>query len=143
NVAVVTRSIAAGTALENQGAKMTVSSRIGMGHKLALMPIKKGEEVYKYGQIIGFASKDIEPGELVHVHNLGADLFERDYAFCQDCPPPPAPPAEKRTWMGYGRGDGRYGTRNFIAIISTVNCSASTSKYVSERFRASDLLKQY
>ena len=45
--------------------------------------------------------------------------------------------------MGYDRGDGRYGTRNYIAIISTVNCSASTSKYISEAFRATDLLKQY
>src|SRR5436305_5446311 len=45
--------------------------------------------------------------------------------------------------MGYDRGDGRFGTCNYIAIISTVNCSASTSKYISERFRATDLLKQY
>src|SRR5262249_47194909 len=71
-----------------------------------------------------------------------ADAFERDYAFCRDCPPPPAK-AEPRYWMGYDRGDGRFGTRNYIAIISTVNCSASTSKYISERFRQTDLLKQY
>src|SRR5262249_51579525 len=120
-----------------------LTARIGLGHKLALSPIDKGAAIYKYGQIIGFASKPIGPGDHVHVHNVAADAFERDYAFCRDCPPPPQQPAEKRTWMGYDRGDGRYGTRNYVAIISTVNCSASTSKYVSERFRALDLLKQY
>ena len=82
------------------------------------------------------------PGDHVHVHNVSADAFERDYAFCRDCPPPPAP-AEPRYWMGYDRGDGRYGTRNYLAIISTVNCSASTSKYISERIRLSGILEQY
>jgi altronate hydrolase len=147
NIAVATRLIQAGTLLDNQGAKMTVSSRVGMGHKLALRPIKKGEAVHKYGQIIGFASKDIEPGELVHVHNVGADAFERDYAFCQDCPPRTVA-TEMRTFMGFDRGPERkdpyrYGTRNYIAIISTVNCSAHTSKYISQRFATTDLLKKF
>jgi altronate hydrolase len=142
NIAVAARHLAPGTAVQFDGQTLTLASRIGMGHKIALRPIKKGEAVYKYGQIIGFASEDIPPGSLVHVHNLAADDFERDYAFCRDCPPPP-PKAEPRYWMGYDRGDGRYGTRNYIAIISTVNCSASTSKYISERFRQTDLLKQY
>src|SRR5207302_7267972 len=61
----------------------------------------------------------------------------------RDCPPPPPAPAEPRFFQGYDRGDGRYGTRNYIAIISTVNCSASTSKYIAERFRAADLLRQF
>src|SRR5262249_28382663 len=116
--------------------------RIGLGHKVALKPIKKGDAIYKYGQIIGFAGEDIPAGGHVHVHNVRADAFDRDYAFCRDCPPPPASP-EPRHFMGYDRGDGRYGTRNYIAIISTVNCSASTSKYISEKFKTTDLLKQY
>ena len=150
NVAVVTKPIPAGTTLDHQGARMAIANRIGLGHKLALRPIKKGEAVYKYGQIIGFASKEIEPGDLVHVHNLGADLFERDYAFCQDLPKSPgtAVPGLMRTFMGYDRGPDRadpyrYGTRNYIAVISTVNCSAATSKYITQRFNATDLLKQY
>jgi altronate hydrolase len=119
-----------------------------LGHKVAVRPIKKGEAVYKYGQIIGFAKEDIQPGTHLHVHNLGADLFERDYAFCRDCPPPPAAPAELRTFQGYDRGPEReepyrYGTRNYIAVISTVNCSAHTSKYITQRFNQTDLLKQY
>jgi altronate hydrolase len=147
NVAVVARPIAAGTQLDHQGTKLTVPGRIGMGHKVALKPIKKGEAVYKYGQIIGFASKEIAPGEWVHVQNVSADAFERDYAFCRDCPPRPAA-AELRTFQGYDRGPERaepyrYGTRNYIAVISTVNCSAATSKYITQRFNATDLLKQY
>ena len=73
---------------------------------------------------------------------MSAGAFDRDYAFCRDCPPPPAA-GRAALLEGYDRGDGRYGTRNYIAIISTVNCSASTSKYISERFQRTDLLKQY
>jgi altronate hydrolase len=142
NIAVAARHLQAGTEFQYNGHTLTLSRRIGLGHKIALRSIKKGEAVFKYGQIIGFASENIAPGDLVHVHNVSANAFERDYAFCRDCPPP-SPRPEPRFWMGYDRGDGRFGTRNYIAIISTVNCSASTSKYISERFRATDLLKQY
>ncbi len=142
NIAVAARPLPAGASYLSDGDTLTLPQRIGLGHKIALRRIKQGEAVTKYGQIIGFASKEIEPGEWVHVHNVSAAAFDRDYAFCRDCPPPPSRP-EPRYWMGYDRGDDRYGTRNYIAIISTVNCSASTSKYISERFHATDLLKQY
>jgi altronate hydrolase len=142
NIAVAARNLPEGTQVQYNGATLTVSGRIGLGHKLALRAIRKGEAVFKYGQIIGFAGQDIPAGGHVHVHNVRADSFERDYAFCRDCPPAPSP-AEPRYFMGYDRGDGRFGTRNYIAVISTVNCSASTSKYISEKFRASALLRQY
>jgi altronate hydrolase len=142
NTAVTARPLPAGASFQYNGDTLTLPQRIGMGHKIALRRISKGEAVIKYGQIIGFASKDIERGEWVHVHNVSAAAFERDYAFCRDCPPPPLRP-EPRYWMGYDRGNGRYGTRNYIAVISTVNCSASTSKYISERFHATNPLKQY
>jgi altronate hydrolase len=142
NVAITVKHLPAGTELEVAGKSRSVERRVGMGHKIAIRPIHKGQPVYKYGQIIGFASEDIAPGDHVHVHNVAADVFERDYAFCRDCPPPPSP-AEPRHFMGYDRGDGRYGTRNYLAIISTVNCSASTSKYISDRIRATDLLRQF
>ncbi len=147
NVAVAARNLPPGFEVAHDGHTLAVAGRVGLGHKFALRPIAKGEAVLKYGQVIGFASADIAPGDHVHVHNVAADAFERDYAFCRDCPPPP-PKAEPRTWMGYDRGADRadpfrYGTRNFIAIISTVNCSASTSKYISEKIRASGLLDKY
>lgn len=142
NIALAARNLAAGEEVQHDGHTLTLTRRVGLGHKFALRPIAKGQPVYKYGQVIGFAGQDIGPGDHVHVHNVSAEVFERDYAFCRDCPPPPAP-AEPRYWMGYDRSDGRFGTRNYIAVISTVNCSASTSKYISERIRATDLLKQY
>src|SRR5579872_4373796 len=89
NIAVAARHLQAGTPFEYNGQTLTLARRIGMGHKIALRPIRKGESVYKYGQIIGFASEDIPGGGHVHVHNVAADNFERDYAFCRDCPPPP------------------------------------------------------
>jgi altronate hydrolase len=148
NIAVAARLIPAGAEIQFDGRILTAANRIGLGHKLALRPIRKGEPILKYGQVIGFASRDIPPGEHVHVHNVAADAFERDYAFCRDCPPPPPRPGEQRTWMGYDRGPERpehlrYGSRNYIAVISTVNCSASTNKYITERVRTSGLLEAY
>jgi altronate hydrolase len=142
NIAVAARNLQEGLLVDFVGQTLAIAQRIGLGHKVALRDIAKGQAVYKYGQIIGFASRDIPAGSHVHVHNVSAASFERDYAFCRDCPPPPSP-AEPRLFMGYDRGDGRFGTRNYIAIISTVNCSASTSKYISEKFRAADLLRSY
>src|SRR5262245_45629140 len=142
NVAVAARHLTAGQSFGHDGATLTLPAKIGLGHKVALAAIRKGQAVTKYGQVIGFASRDIAPGDHVHVHNVAADAFERDYAFCRDVPTA-RPAGEKRTWMGYDRGAGRHGTRSYIAIISTVNCSASASKYISERFKATDLLRQF
>jgi altronate hydrolase len=147
NVAVAAATIPEGTEIEFLGERFKIDKRIGLGHKVAVRPIKKGAAVVKYGQVIGFAGDDIAPGTHMHVHNIRADLFERDYAYCQDCPPPPTM-TEQRYFDGYDRGSERsdpfrYGTRNYVAIISTVNCSASTSKYVSERIRLSGVLKQF
>lgn len=104
------------------------------GHKVSLGDIEKGESILKYGQVIGSASRDIPAGSWVHVHNCSADPFERDYAFSSEVPPPPRG-EETRYFEGYLRPDGRAGTRNFIAVISTVNCSASTVRQVADRFR--------
>src|SRR5262249_37039447 len=127
NVAVAARNLPAGLEVAHHGGVFQAAKKIGLGHKIALCFIASGTAVRKFGQIIGFASENINPGDPVHVHNVGADTFERDYAFCRECPAPP-PVAEPRYFLGYDRGDGRYGTRNYIAVISTVNCSASTSK---------------
>jgi altronate hydrolase len=134
NVAVAARPIPRGFQLHLAGRTVEVREPIGLGHKVALAEISDGQPVRKYGQIIGFASQAIPAGALVHVHNLKADLFERDYAFASERPESPRPD-RSRTFRGYLRPDGRVGTRNYIAVVSTVNCSASTSRYVAERFR--------
>jgi altronate hydrolase len=142
DVAVATRLIAPGTIVEYRGAVIT-TGRIAPGHKLALRAIAQGKPATKYGQIIGFASTTIQAGEHVHAHNLSAEAFERAPEIGTACPPPPAAPQLRRTFEGYDRGDGRNGTRNYIAIISTVNCSASTSRYISDGIRDSQLLRQF
>ena len=81
DVAVAARPIPAGTVLNLGDASVEVVEPIPMGHKLALVDLAEGAPVRKYGQVIGFASKAIRAGSHVHVQNLRADLFERDYAF--------------------------------------------------------------
>src|SRR5207244_251221 len=95
NVAVAARNLSPGLEIQHDGRTLVLDGRVGLGHKLALRDIPKGAAVSKYGQIIGFASRDIPAGSHVHVHNVAADAFARDYAFCRDCPPPPDP-AEPR-----------------------------------------------
>lgn len=106
---------------------------IPRGHKMALRHIPEGEPVVKYGQIIGFATQDIPAGDHVHSQNLAVGEFMRDHAFCVDARP--LPPIETpATFMGYRRADGRAGTRNYIAVISSVNCSATVSRAVAAHF---------
>jgi altronate hydrolase len=109
-----------------------------LGHKVALVAIPQGGPVRKFGQLIGFATTDIQPGDWVHSHNLAVGELNLDYAFASDVPADPEP-IHGRTFMGYRRKDGRAATRNYIGLISTVNCSATTSKYVAQHFDESIL----
>ena len=141
NICVVTRTLAAGTDVSIRGVSFTLDRPVGIGHKLAVAPIRQGDQVKKYGQAIGYATAPIQVGELVHLHNLANSDFEKDYASATAIPPPPTPIGD-RTFLGYRRASGGAGTRNYIAVISTVNCSASVSKYVAQRFDQS-LLADY
>jgi altronate hydrolase len=116
-------------------------ARIPFGHKLAVREISAGDPVRKFGQIIGVATQPIAPGEWVHSHNLAARELHLDYAIASDVPPAPAA-ITGRTFMGYRRPDGKAGTRNYVAIISTVNCAATTSKLIASRV-SRDLLDRY
>ncbi len=87
NVAVAARPIPRGFALEVGGRTVAVREPIALGHKVALVDVEVGSPVRKYGQIIGFASRPIPSGSWVHVHNLAADLFERDYAHASEAAP--------------------------------------------------------
>jgi altronate hydrolase len=147
NVVVAARPLTPGLEIDVDGRCVVVGRRVGLGHKLAIADIGPGEAIIKFGQTIGFAAEMIPAGSHVHVHNVRADAFERDYAFASEVPPP-LPAVEPRFFEGYDRGPGRpdhqrYGTRNYVAIISTVNCSASTSKYVCERLRQSGILSRF
>lgn len=148
NIAVAAKQLPAGAVVQIDGRPITIPGPVRMGHKFAVQPIKEGDPILKYGQIIGFAGRNIALGEHVHVHNVVLGKFDRDYAYCSETPAPLPPPAEFRTFQGFDRGPGRpdhqrYGTRNYLAIISTVNCSAATSKYVAERLRAMNVLEKF
>jgi altronate hydrolase len=114
----------------------TVKGLIPPGHKVATRAIAPGEPVRRYNQIIGFASRPIAPGEHVHTQNLnmGPDKgdFERDYAFGADVKP--EAPLREATFMGYRRVDGRVATRNYIGILSSVNCSATAARAIADQF---------
>jgi altronate hydrolase len=129
----------------NVGARVSVGDRtvelaeaVPQGHKIALTTIRIGDPAIKFGQIIGFAASPIEPGEWIHTHNLSAGEFARDCPRATEVPANP-PPLEGQTFLGYRRADGHAGTRNYLAIISSVNCSASVSRYIARRFDAAAL----
>ncbi len=113
-------------------------------HKFAIRPIAKGEPILKYGQTIGFASDDIPAGEHVHVHNCVMGELEKDYGFCEEAKPTRFVANEQRaTFDGYKRQNGKVGTRNYVGIITTVNCSATVAKAIAQHFTYSGELEQY
>jgi altronate hydrolase len=140
NVCIATRDLAAGTQIDTPGARVELRQNVRMGHKIAVAAISAGERIRRYGQTIGFATEPISLGDWVHSHNVTAGEFDRDYRPCSEIPAAPAPIAG-RTFQGFRRADARVGTRNYIAVISTVNCSATVSKYVARRFDPALLAK--
>ncbi len=119
-----------------------VAERIPAGHKLALREIPQGEPIRKYNQIIGFASQSIPAGTHVHSHNTEMRPFERDYAFGVD-KKEDDPVATPATFAGYLRADGRVGTRNYLAVLSSVNCSATVARYIADSFRDEDVKAEF
>lgn len=106
---------------------------IPRGHKMATQAIPKGAPVLKYAQLIGYAHEDIAPGTHVHTHNLDFRPVDTDYAFSTNLRP--APPAETRdSFLGYRRPSGRVGTRNYIAVLTSVNCSATAARMIANHF---------
>jgi altronate hydrolase len=139
NVAVTPFIIPAKTKIEGQS--ISSIDDIPFGHKICLKAIKIGDPVIKYDQIIGFASKNIVPGEHVHSHNLKFKEFDRTFKV-----------VEKKSiinekselfFNGIMRNNGQVATRNYIGIISTVNCSATVTKMISEKIKQSDILKDF
>ncbi|MEK9722550.1 MAG: altronate dehydratase family protein [Rhodospirillaceae bacterium] len=142
NVAVALDALAIGDTESSAGVAATAA--VPAGHKMAVEAIPTGEPVRKFNQIIGFASADIAPGEHVHVHNCAFQGFERDYAYGVDAKPTAfVPDAERATFQGYRRANGRVGTRNYIGILSSVNCSATVIKQMADRLTYSGVLDQY
>lgn len=123
---------------------VTAISRVPKGHKMATVGIAEGAPVLKFGQIIGFAKTPILPGEHIHEHNCGVHDFARDYRFAEAAAPEHVLPVEERmTFEGFRRQNGKVGTRNYIGILTSVNCSASVARFIADAFNRSGILDDY
>jgi altronate hydrolase len=138
DVIIARQQLVGGTTVD--GGLVTVRGLVAPGHKVASRAIRKGEPVRRYGQIIGFASCDIARGDHVHTHNLSMGSFDRDYAFGKDAKP--APVASGASFMGIVRPDGRVATRNYIGILTSVNCSATVARAIADHFKP-EVLRNY
>jgi len=142
NVVVARADILSTAALPGEG--VSTRAKIPAGHKVATQRIATGAPVRKFNQIIGFAKRAIEPGEHVHVHNTAFQAFERDYAAGTEARPTQYFTGDARaTFQGYVRANGRVGTRNYIGVLTSVNCSATVARYIADQFNRTDALRDY
>lgn len=128
DVLIARQQLVGGTQVEG----ITTRGLVPPGHKVATRAIETGQPVRRYNQIIGFASRPIAAGEHVHTHNLAMGDFDRDYAFGADVKA--AQPPREASFMGIRRPDGRVATRNYIGILSSVNCSATVARAIADHF---------
>ena len=131
NVVTVTAELDSGVEVE----QVTTAGFVPCSHKIATAEIRQGEAVRKYAQIIGYASTDIRPGEHVHTHNVDFRNTSADYEFATDLKPVDVVSEPARdTFMGYRRENGKVGTRNYIGILTSVNCSATAARMIASAF---------
>src|SRR5262245_18748798 len=131
DVVIARLEIAAGTMLTKENVR--AAALIPAGHKVAVRAVAKGQPVHRYHQIIGFATRDIAIGEHVHVHNLAMGDFQRDYAYSSLVKNTEFV-KEPATFQGIVRPDGRVATRNYIGILTSVNCSATVARMIARHF---------
>jgi altronate hydrolase len=140
NVIIAVDEIPAGSGAEGVVARQ----RIPKGHKMAVAAVETGAAIRKFGQIIGFASQPVAAGEWVHEHNCEVKEFARDYHFGEDARPETIAAVENQpTFLGFRRPNGKVGTRNYLAILTSVNCSATTARLIAREVERSGLLGDY
>lgn len=136
NVVTLTRPVEAGEQVDG----ITTQQMIPRGHKLATARIASGDVIRKYAQVIGYASQDIEPGDHVHTHNVMFRNIRNVYEFSTNLRPAKMVDEEKRdTFMGFRRPNGKVGTRNYIGILTSVNCSATAARMIANAFGPEEL----
>ena len=141
NVVTAKETIPSGTNIPGEG--LATVMEIPMGHKVATEVISSGEAIRKYDQIIGFATEQINPGSHVHTQNVEMKEFDRDYKFGEDAKPTDfIPDAKRAKFQGIVRPDGRVATRNYIGVLTSVNCSATAARYIADAF-SGDALADY
>src|SRR5687768_12022658 len=133
NVLIAGSDLAIGAKLEREG--ITCRSQVPAGNKIAARAIRKGEPILKYNIVIGFAGTDIAAGTFVHSHNVEFREFDRDYAYASEYKPVQLlPESERASFMGIVRDNGQVATRNYVGVLSTVNCSATVVHKIAEWF---------
>ena len=138
NVVTATRTLEAGTAVDD----LVTTAIIPRNHKLASREIKAGEAVRKYAQVIGYATEVIVAGGHVHTHNVEFRNTEEDYEISTDLRPAvPVAKAARDSFMGYRRENGRVGTRNYIGILTSVNCSATAARMIASAFGPEEMAR--
>ena len=141
NVVTAKETIPSGTNIPGEG--LATAMEIPMGHKVATKVISSGEAIRKYDQIIGFATEQINPGSHVHTQNVEMKEFDRDYKFGEDAKPTDfIPDAKRAKFQGIVRPDGRVATRNYVGVLTSVNCSATAARYIADAF-SGDALADY
>lgn len=134
NVVIARRQLVGGTWLSTE--KTKVLGLIPAGHKIATAAIDLGAAVLRYGQIIGYASQAIAAGQHVHTHNLGMGDFQRQADATLDAAPAHhVAPLPMQTWQGIVRADGQVATRNYLGVLTTVNCSATAARAIADHFQ--------
>ena len=141
NIVVATERTEAGAEVSTG---VVARQRIPFGHKIAARSIASGDPVIKFGQIIGFASVPILAGDWVHEHNVVMHDFERDYQIAMAAKSENILPVEEQaTFEGFRRANGRAGTRNYLGILTSVNCSASVARFMAEAANRSGMLDEF
>ena len=137
NVVVAVADLSPGDIVDD----VKIIRRIPRGHKAAVRPIAKDTPALKFGQIIGFATQDIAPGDWVHEHNIAFQSVDRDYEFEVDAKDPA--PQDGATFQGFRRANGKVGTRNYLGILTSVNCSATVARIIAREVERSGLLDEF
>ena len=138
NVVTATRTLEIGTAVDD----VVTTAIIPRNHKLASREIKAGEAVRKYAQVIGYATEVIVAGGHVHTHNVEFRNTEEDYEISTDLRPAvTVAEAARDSFMGYRRENGRVGTRNYIGILTSVNCSATAARMIASAFGPEEMAR--
>jgi altronate hydrolase len=139
NIAVARVPLAAGQELRVDGETVTTLDAIPAGHKVALRRIGAGDNIVRYGQVMGRARLLIDPGRHVHTHNVAFEEISFAYEFPEGEAPLPSPPKDAPTFMGYRREDGRVGTRNYIAVVAASNCAAHAAELIAASYAGETL----
>ena len=139
NVAIARVPLSAGQKLKIDGTDIEVREPVPAGHKVALRTIGKGENLVRYGQVIGRSRAPIDPGRHVHTHNLAYEELTFEYEYPDGDKALPVPPKDIPVFLGYPREDGRVGTRNYIAVVAASNCAAHTAEQIAWSFESEGL----